>query len=103
MQQPSFPVDPHTAIIEGFAQAERQFIEGSEGKTQNQIKGDKSGSCAIIAMLIDDMCYIANVGDSRAILSSQNGSMITALSTDHKPDDPVEFSRITSNGGTIYQ
>jgi len=30
---------------------------------------EKSGSCACSVMIIDDMVYIANVGDSRAIMS----------------------------------
>jgi protein phosphatase 2C family protein 2/3 len=28
---------------------------------------DKSGSCAVVALIIDDVCYIANVDDSRAV------------------------------------
>lgn len=44
---------------------------------------DKSGSCAITSLFvgkikcllipIDDVCYIANVGDSRALLSALGG------------------------------
>ena len=30
---------------------------------------EKSGSCAVIALIVGEMCYIANVGDSRAIMS----------------------------------
>ena len=30
---------------------------------------DKSGSCAIITLIVDEAVYVANVGDSRAILS----------------------------------
>ncbi len=31
---------------------------------------DKSGSCGIITLIVDEMVYVANVGDSRAILSA---------------------------------
>lgn len=30
---------------------------------------ERSGSCAVISLIVGDMCYIANVGDSRAIMS----------------------------------
>ena len=35
------------------------------------MKVDRSGSCANVAFLYGDKCYIANVGDSRAIMSSK--------------------------------
>lgn len=49
------------------------------------------------------MCYVANVGDSRALMSSEGGKYNFVLSTDHKPDDQEEKRRITTNGGSIYQ
>jgi len=49
------------------------------------------------------MCYIANVGDSRAIASFEQGRKSIALSRDHKPCDRDEQKRITSFGGKIYQ
>jgi protein phosphatase 2C family protein 2/3 len=51
---------------------------------------DKSGSCAIITLVVDDIVYVANVGDSRAILSANQGNKIYCLSKDHKPSDPSE-------------
>lgn len=30
---------------------------------------EKSGSCAIAVMIVEETVYIANVGDSRAVLS----------------------------------
>ena len=64
---------------------------------------NRAGSCAIIALLIDDLVYVANVGDSRAVMSSDEGAKITPLSRDHRPTDDEEQRRITNNGGKIYQ
>ena len=33
------------------------------------------------------MVYIANVGDSRAVLSADSGKNVVVLSRDHKPND----------------
>ncbi len=51
---------------------------------------DKSGSCALVVLIVGNMCYIANVGDSRAILSAKQGTQIYTLSWDHKPTDEFE-------------
>lgn len=53
-------------------------------------------------MIIGDMCFIANVGDSRALMSANGGEKIYALSRDHKPSDDLEKQRIVSAGGQIY-
>ena len=53
-------------------------------------------------IIIDEMCYIANVGDSRAIMSADGGEKIYLLSTDHKPTEDGEIKRIVENGGRIY-
>lgn len=47
---------------------------------------DRSGSCAIAVLFVDNVAYIANVGDSRAILSKSNGTQIVDLSEDHRPE-----------------
>jgi protein phosphatase 2C family protein 2/3 len=64
---------------------------------------ERSGSCAICVLIVGEICYVANVGDSRAILSSNGGEQITALSRDHKPSDVDEYRRIVQGGGQIYQ
>jgi len=55
---------------------------------------ERSGSCAIVTLIVGEICYVANVGDSRAVLSSNGGEQITALSRDHKPSDVDEYKRI---------
>lgn len=53
-------------------------------------------------MIIDENCYIANVGDSRAILSSDRGKHVFVLSRDHKPCDKDEMNWIAIAGGEVY-
>ena len=64
---------------------------------------ERSGSCAITILIVGEVCYVANVGDSRAVLSSKCGKEITALSRDHKPSDMNEYKRIVAAGGQVYQ
>ena len=54
-----------------------------------------------VVMFIDKKVYIANVGDSRGIMSMKGGKEVMSLSTDHKPD--MEHQRITAAGGKVYQ
>lgn len=35
-------------------------------------KGDNSGSCALVVFIHENVCYAANLGDSRAVLCSEN-------------------------------
>ena len=38
-----------------------------------------SGSCAIVCLLIDDVIYVANLSDSRLIISNNNGEKSKTL------------------------
>ena len=53
-------------------------------------------------LTLDDICYVANLGDSRAVLSENFGGKVTDLSRDHKPTDDDEKQRIIENGGKVY-
>lgn len=61
--------------MKGFQKAEDRFMEMclSTDENGNPTLVERSGSCAIVALIVSDMCYIANVGDSRAVLSSHFG------------------------------
>ncbi len=91
-----FPSNPQKAIANGFIYAEKLFFKNYTGI-------DCSGSCAIIILIIENRVYIANVGDSRAILSAKNGTKFYQLSRDHRPGDEKEYKRILDAGGKIYK
>ncbi len=61
-------------------------------QTQGDI--DHSGSTGVMALFVDDICYTANVGDSRAIISRNQGKDVKDLTNDHKPEDLIENKRI---------
>lgn len=69
---------------------------------QTNTLSDKSGSCAIVVLIVQETCYVANVGDSRAVLSADGGRKTIPLSFDHKPGDEEETERIRKAGGEIY-
>ncbi len=82
------------AIRNGFREAEKLFLEFAEKQVEDIGELDRSGSCAIVIIIIDDICYVANVGDSRALMSAGQGERVIVLSNDHKPTDEVEMKRI---------
>lgn len=53
-------------------------------------------------MIVNDRGYIANVGDSRAIMSAENGQIWYKMSRDHKPSEDFEKVRIEEKGGSVY-
>ena len=91
-----FPSNPQKAIANAFIYAEKLFFKNYTGI-------DSSGSCAIIVLIIEKRVYIANVGDSRAVLSAKNGTKLYPLSRDHRPGDEKEYKRILDAGGKIYK
>jgi protein phosphatase 2C family protein 2/3 len=52
---------------------------------------------------LDDICYVANLGDCRALLSENGSSTLKTITRDHKPNDEIELQRIEGNGGYIFK
>ena len=96
-----FPEDIEHSLKEAVYKSENAFLSTAVGNNNELLS--KSGSCALITVISDNMCYIANVGDSRAILSVNNGKQIYQLTNDHKPNSKVERKRIKENGGLVYK
>jgi len=57
----------------------------------------------IVILFVDYKIYVANVGDSRALFSENNGKNFVAITEDHKPNNPKEKNRIIKSGGQVYQ
>ena len=89
--------DTEKSIIESFEKAEDDFINNIAIK-----ENDKSGSCALVCLIIDNNLYIANCGDSHAIISINSGKEIKLLNSIHRPNNIKEKERIIKNGGSIY-
>jgi len=99
LENPNFPDNPVAAIEEGCAQAEHDFCKFALRQTNIE----KSGSCGLVILLVDDKAYIGNVGDSRAIVSELSGKMSVNLSKDHKPEEAREKERIERAGGKVMK
>lgn len=97
INDPNFPENPQKAILNGFISAEDAFLKYSIDNNCN------SGSCALVIIIIEKKCYVANVGDSRAIMSGEGGEKLYVLSRDHRPSEEGEYKRIIEAGGKIYQ
>jgi len=63
--------------------------------------GRDSGCTAVICLLKDNKLYVANAGDSRAVLC--RGGKAIEMSEDHKPTSEIEYKRIKKAGGKVTQ
>lgn len=63
-------------------------------------KNMRSGSTAVIGVLINGVLITINLGDSRLIMFAPNKRLVT-VTKDHKPFDKVERKRIKAKGGFV--
>ena len=95
-----FPAYPIQAVREAFINAEKAFFERAYDKNRNKLV-DNSGSCALVMLIINDMLYAINLGDSRALMSTDSGENLYQITRDHKPNDDIEKRRIESSGAKV--
>uniref|UniRef100_A0A0D9WKB7 protein-serine/threonine phosphatase n=1 Tax=Leersia perrieri TaxID=77586 RepID=A0A0D9WKB7_9ORYZ len=93
MKHPEFMKDTKLAISETYRKTDSEFLD-SESHTHRD-----DGSTASTAVLVGNHLYVANVGDSRAVISKAGKAI--ALSEDHKPNRSDERKRIESAGGVV--
>lgn len=93
------------AMEAGFLQTDREFIEDAV-REENRWK---DGSTAVVALLLDAHLFLANLGDSEALLGKREYNRsagaweesFEVLSEIHKPTVPAERARIEKEGGFI--
>lgn len=99
INHPKLLLDPITSIKESIALIETHIIEDNINLQIESV--EKSGSCVLVLLIIDEYIYIINIGDSRAIISVDSGIKVAKLTLDHKPNTPNEEKRILQCGGKI--
>jgi serine/threonine protein phosphatase PrpC len=66
-----------------------------------------SGTTAVAMLVCDRDVFLANVGDSRAVLATyaphENRYVVRYETRDHKPEAPDERQRIESHNGRVYE
>ena len=96
-----FPSDIPRAIRESFKKAEDNF-RGMVYDPKSNILLDKSGSCALVMLIINNYLFAINLGDSRALYSYDSGKYLLQITRDHKPNDEIEKKRIEKAGGKVF-
>lgn len=93
MKHPKFLTDTKLAISETYQQTDAEFLNSEKDNFRDD------GSTASTAVLVDNRLYVANVGDSRTVISKAGKAI--ALSEDHKPNRSDERKRIENAGGVV--
>uniref|UniRef100_M8BYA4 protein-serine/threonine phosphatase n=1 Tax=Aegilops tauschii TaxID=37682 RepID=M8BYA4_AEGTA len=92
-------IDGHAVSLFGvfdgetYQKTDADFLESESSAFRDD------GSTASTAVLVGGHLYVANVGDSRAVISKAGKAR--ALSVDHKPNRSDERKRIENAGGVV--
>ncbi|OQR94872.1 phosphatase 2C [Thraustotheca clavata] len=88
-------------VNEGLQQVFEQLDE--EIISQTIANKSRDGSTALIALILGNGIFVANVGDTRAVRGVHTGNELTSqrVSLDHKPTLDDEKNRIEQSGGKV--
>jgi len=90
----NYQEQPQLALQEGFKELDRHWLEMAALNMWDD------GSTGVVALVVGRTLYVANAGDSRAVLCTKGGQAVD-LSSDHKPAREDEKARIEKLGGRI--
>ncbi|XWS61302.1 hypothetical protein CRYUN_Cryun07bG0114400 [Craigia yunnanensis] len=93
MKHPQFMTDTKLAISETYQQTDVDFLYFERDTYRD------NGSTASTEVLVCNHLYVANVGDSRTIISKAGKAIL--ISEDHKPNRSDERKRIENAGGVV--
>ncbi|KAJ0397874.1 hypothetical protein P43SY_005965 [Pythium insidiosum] len=79
------------SLVMAFERTDEEFLTSSERP--------QAGSTATTVFFAGNQMFVANVGDSRTVLSRKG--LAVRLSNDHKPSRPDEAQRIRDTGGFV--
>jgi len=97
-----------TALEETFLKMDAILLTSDGTDALKEFRSDPdnttsfAGCTANVVLLTKTEIFVANAGDSRAILYTGDGN-VTPLSTDHKPDVETERTRIYNAGGYVSE
>ncbi|KAK4384867.1 putative protein phosphatase 2C 76 [Sesamum angolense] len=93
MKHSEFITNAKLAISQTYQQTDADFLDSEKHTFRDD------GSTASTAVLVGNHLYVANVGDSRTIISKAGKAI--PLSEDHKPNRSDERKRIENAGGVV--
>ncbi|KAL3694104.1 hypothetical protein R1sor_007755 [Riccia sorocarpa] len=95
-RHPLFWSDTKTAIVDAYHEIDGRILQKAD--TSNKWRAGPTATTALL-MNRGTRLIVANVGDSRAVLS--RGGKAFDLSVDHEPQKPEEREMVESKGGTV--
>ncbi|XP_056420631.1 integrin-linked kinase-associated serine/threonine phosphatase 2C isoform X1 [Hyla sarda] len=89
------------SLLDAFKLTDEEFLK----QAASQKPAWKDGTTAICVVVADNVLYIANLGDSRAVLCRMNEEnqkpTVLSLSKEHNPNQYEERMRIQRAGGNV--
>jgi len=89
-------LNPKQAFIDAFEETDNKL-------RRSDVNSHSSGTSLVSVYMLDNKLWIANAGDSRAVVGKKEGSKVVAedLTWDQKPDSKGEIDRIQEMGGVV--